>query len=133
MQQISTSFPKCTLEQVDTCKGCTLGKYTKSSFHDTDIQAKNIIERFHFHVCGPFLTTSTVKHRYYVIFVDDFSRKCWIFFKHKKYQTFTEFFDFKALVEKESSKKVKSLQSDKNGEYVSNEFNNFYAVEEIKQ
>ena len=36
LQQISTSLPKGTLEQVDTCKGCTLGKYTKSSFGDRD-------------------------------------------------------------------------------------------------
>ena len=33
MQQISTGLPKDKLEQVDTCKGCTLGKYTKSSFN----------------------------------------------------------------------------------------------------
>jgi hypothetical protein len=30
MQQISTGLPKGTLEQVSTCKGCTLGKYAKS-------------------------------------------------------------------------------------------------------
>ena len=34
MQQISIGLPKGKLEQVDTCKGCNLGKYTKSSFHD---------------------------------------------------------------------------------------------------
>jgi len=34
MQYISIGLPKGKLEQVDTCKGCTLGKYTKSSFHD---------------------------------------------------------------------------------------------------
>jgi len=33
------------------------------------------------------------------------------------------------LVEKESGKKVKSLRSDNCGEYVSNEFKNFYAIE----
>ena len=32
MQQISVRLPKGKLEQVDTCKGCTLGKYAKSSF-----------------------------------------------------------------------------------------------------
>ena len=36
MHQISIGLPKGKLEQVDTCKGCTLGKYTKSSFHDQD-------------------------------------------------------------------------------------------------
>jgi len=34
MQQISIGLPKGKIEQVDTCKGCTLGSYTKSSFHD---------------------------------------------------------------------------------------------------
>jgi len=34
MQQISTGISKGKLMQVDTCKGCTLGKYAKSSFHD---------------------------------------------------------------------------------------------------
>jgi len=34
--QISTSLPKGMLEQVDICMGCTLGKYTKYSFHNRD-------------------------------------------------------------------------------------------------
>jgi len=50
----------------------------------------------------------------------------------KKDQNFTKFFEFKALVEKESSKKVKSLRNDNNGEHVSNEFNKFCATKGIK-
>ena len=76
LQHISTSLPKGMLEQVDTCKGCTLGKCTKSSFHDKDNRAKVILERFHSDVCGQFATTSTTKRMYYVIFIDDYSRKC---------------------------------------------------------
>ena len=37
------------------------------------------------------------------------------------------------MVEKDSSKKVKSLQSYNSGEYISIEFKNFCAVEGIKQ
>ena len=44
MQQISVGLPKGKLEKVDTCKGCTLGKYAKSSFHDRDSQAEAILE-----------------------------------------------------------------------------------------
>lgn len=72
------------------------------------------------------------KHKDYVIFFDDYSHKCWIFFMQKKNQTFTIFCEFKALVEKESGKKVKALHSDNSGEYVSNEFKNFCAVKGIK-
>eukprot|EP00253_Pinus_taeda_P008934 PITA_08934 len=51
----------------------------------------------------------------------------------RKDQTFTNFCEFKALVKKESGKKVKALRSDNSGEYVSNEFKNFCAVEGIKR
>ena len=79
-QQIYTRLPKGALEQRDTCKGCTLGKYTKVTFHYSDNRVQEILERVHSYVCGPFSTTSKIKHMYYVIFVDDFSHKCWILF-----------------------------------------------------
>ena len=84
-------------------------------------------------MCGPFSSASMAKHRYYVIFDDDYSRKCWIFFMQKKDQTFTKFCEFKALVEKELRNKFKALWSDNGGECVSNEFKNFCAAEGIKQ
>ena len=36
MQQISTELPKGTLAQIDTCKGCTMGKYEKANFHEKE-------------------------------------------------------------------------------------------------
>ena len=50
----------------------------------------------------------------------------------KKDQTFTKFCEFKALVERESNNKVKALRSDNDGDYLSNEFKNFCAMEGIK-
>jgi len=67
-----------------------------------------------------------------VIFIDDYSRKCWIYFIQKKDQTFTKFYEFKYLANKESGKKIKALRSENNGEYVSEEFKDFCAVEGIK-
>jgi hypothetical protein len=75
MQQISTRLPRGTLTQSDQCKGCTLGKYVKSTFHEKENRASVILERIHTDVCGPFSVASTTKHRYYFILFDDFSRK----------------------------------------------------------
>eukprot|EP00253_Pinus_taeda_P008179 PITA_08179 len=122
LQQIPTGLPKGTLAQSDQCKGCTLGKFVKATFHEKDSRATTILERIHTDVCGPFSVASTAKNRYYVIFVDDFSRKCWIFFMQKKSETYSKFCELKALVEKESGKKVKALRSDNGGEYISDEF-----------
>jgi hypothetical protein len=52
---------------------------------------------------------------------------------HKKDQTFSKFCEFKALVEKESGKQVKSLRSDNGGEYISNEFKDFCSREVIRR
>ena len=78
MQQISTRILMGTLSQLDTCKGCTMGKYAKATFHEKEKQYLEILERIHSDVYGPFFVSSTTKHKYYVIFVDDFSHKCWI-------------------------------------------------------
>jgi hypothetical protein len=36
MQQISTRIPMGTLGQLYQCKGCTMGKYVKSKFHEKE-------------------------------------------------------------------------------------------------
>ena len=51
----------------------------------------------------------------------------------KKDQTFSKFCEFKALVEKESGKKIKALRSDKGGECVSQEFKDFCVAKGIKR
>ena len=133
MQQISIGLPKGKLEQTGTRKGYTLGKYVKSSILDQDSRAGVVLERVHSDVYGPFSTASTAKQRYYVIFFDDFSHRCWIYFMKKKDQTFLRFCEFKAFTEKESGKEIKSLCSDNGGEYVSQQFKDFCATEGIKR
>ena len=133
MHHITIGLPKGTQEQQNTCKGCTLGKFAKATFNDLDSRVLAILERIHYDVCGSFSTTSTSKHMCYIIFVDDFSWKCWILFIQKKYHTFSKFVEFKALVEKETGMKVKALKSDNGGEYVSNKFKFLCAKEYIRR
>ena len=101
LQHISTGLPKGTLAQIDQCKGCTMGKFLKTTFHEKENPASVILERIHMEVCGTFSVASIKKHRYYVIFVDEYYRRCWILFMQKKSKKFSKFCEFKALVEKE--------------------------------
>ena len=63
LQQICTRLPKGTLAQSDQCKGCTLGKFVKATFHEKDSHATMILERIHTNVCGPFSVDSIEKHK----------------------------------------------------------------------
>ena len=45
---------------------------------------KGILEIIHFDVCGPMSSSSLSGYVYYVSFIDDFSRKTWIYFRRTK-------------------------------------------------
>jgi cell pole-organizing protein PopZ len=64
-------------------------------------------------------------NRYFITFIDDYSRMCSVYFLQNKSETLNVFKKFKALVELQSGYKLKKLRSDRGGEYTSNEFQEF--------
>lgn len=52
---------------------------------------------------------------YYVIFIDDFSRKCWIYFLKAKNETIDKFKEFKVSIENQTGKRIKILKTDNGG------------------
>jgi transposase InsO family protein len=70
---------------------------------------------------------------YYVSFVNDYSRKTWIYFLKSKDEVFSKFKKFKTLIENLAERKIKILRSDNGGEYTSKEFVNFYKDVGIKR
>jgi hypothetical protein len=62
---------------------------------------------------------------YFLTFIDDFSRKIWIYFLRHNSDTFAKFKEFKAEAEKQNGKYIKALRSDGGGEYNSSEFTIF--------
>ena len=59
---------------------------------------------------------------YYVSFIDDFSRKTWIYFMKNKDEVCSKFKEFKALIKNQTEKKIKTFQSYNGREFTSNEF-----------
>ena len=84
LREIVTRVPEFSIEHQELCKGCALGKYTKTAFPSSDSRAVGILDLIHLDVCGPMSLTSLTGFLYYVIFIDDFSRKSWIFFMKTK-------------------------------------------------
>ena len=70
----------------------------------------------------PMSSSSLSGYVYYVSFIDDFSRKTWIYFMKKKDEVFSKFKEFKAFIENHTEKKIKIFQSDNGGEFTLNEF-----------
>ena len=76
----------------------------------------------HIDLVGPMQVTSIGVSTYFMTFIDDFSRRTWVYFLKNKSEAFNKFLKFKAQAEKECGHYVKVLRSDRGGEYTSNAF-----------
>jgi transposase InsO family protein len=118
-------LPEIRVNYDGICKGCAQGKNVKSLFPSSDSKAKGVLDIVQSDVCGPMTATSLNGYVYYVSFIDDFSRKTWIYFLKAKSKVFSKFKEFKVLVENIFEKKIKILRSDNGGEVTSNDFKAF--------
>ena len=84
-------------------------------------------------ICGPFDPISVGGNKYFISFIDDFSKKLWLYLIKEKFAAFTIFKSFKAHVEVENGCKIKILWSNGGGEYTSNEFRDYCRKNSIKQ
>ncbi|GJW07407.1 gag-pol polyprotein [Tanacetum coccineum] len=71
--------------------------------------------------------------KYFVSFIDDYSRRCWVYPIKKKSDMFEVFKVYKAWVELDSGKNIKYLRTDNGGKYTSDEFDTFCRQEGIKR
>jgi hypothetical protein len=81
-----------------------------------------ILELVHSDVFGPVTVPSLGGSLYYISFIDDVSRKTWIYFMRKKSKVFKRFKEFKALVKNQIEKRIKVLRTDHGGELCGKEF-----------
>lgn len=108
-----------------TCISCIEGKQTRQPFPGEGSRATELLEVIHSDVCGPMQTASLGGARYFVTFIDDFSRKVYVFTMKSKAEVFDKFVEYKARVENEHNRKIKTLRTDNGKEYVNKIFDNY--------
>jgi len=100
----------------DVCVKCIKGKQTKSKKLGA-YRAIDVLELIHMDICGPFHTSSWNDQQYFISFKDDYSRYAYLFLIHELSQSMDVFKTFKLEVENQLNKRIKSVISDRDGEY----------------
>ncbi|KAL4384578.1 hypothetical protein GQ457_15G010370 [Hibiscus cannabinus] len=108
------------------CEACIKGKQHRQSFEvRKSWRARRPLEIVHTDIDGPFDIPSLGGNRYYLTFIDDYSRKCWVYALKEKSEALTKFKEFKEMAEKQSDQFIKILRSDRGSEYTKNLFEDF--------
>jgi len=111
------------LKEVDLpfCEHCVISKQHRLKFARSTTRSKNILDLVHSDVWeSPEVSLGGAK--YFVSFIDDYSRRLWVYPIKRKSDVFPVFKEFKARVELETGKRIKCLRTDNGGEYVDGDF-----------
>lgn len=85
------------------------------------------LELVHSDLCEMNGVMTKAGKRYFLSFIDDATRFCYLYLLKTKDEALSYFKTYKAEAENQLERKIKRLQSDRGGEYVPNEFSQFYA------
>lgn len=99
------------------CPACQLGKSAHFALPRVDKSSARILDLIYTDIWGPSPVLYSEGFRYFVIFVDDCSHYTWLFPMKLKYDIYSIFDRFRALVERQFSTTIKSIQTDLGGEY----------------
>ena len=108
------------------CESCQLGKHVRVSFPSNNTnRIKTPFELIHSDVWGPSRVTTILGYRYYVTFIDDFSRCTWLFLMKDRSELFDVFQTFCSTIKNQFGKTIHILRSDNAKEYFSQSFKSF--------
>jgi hypothetical protein len=76
------------------CEVCHEGKQARKKISPSTTESTEVLQLIHSDVCGPFRTSSYTGAKYFVSFIDDYSRKTWVYLIKTKDAVYDEFRKF---------------------------------------
>ena len=74
--------------KLDLCKFCIMSRQRRVAFSTSQYKTKGLLDLIHTDLWGPSPVISIGGARYYVTFINDFSRKVWVHFLKQKSEIF---------------------------------------------
>ncbi|KAL0352611.1 UNVERIFIED_CONTAM: Retrovirus-related Pol polyprotein from transposon TNT 1-94 [Sesamum calycinum] len=118
----SKSLKLDNLDNLPVCESCLKGKMTRKPFVGQSTLANGLLDLIYTNVFGPLNTQARRGFSYFRTFTDDHSRYGYVYLIRYKSKAFVRFKEFRLEVENQTGRKIKTLQSDRGGEYLSVEF-----------
>lgn len=126
-QELVRGLEEVNFQSLSECEVCAMGKMSKlpTSPLENGIGTKMKLELIHTDVVGPIGPIGINGSKYFVTFIDDFTRKAWVYLMRDKSEVLKRFHEFLQMVNNKGEEKVQQLWSDNGGEYKNEPFLNF--------
>ena len=124
-------IPKFDVAKNSKCHTCVEAKQPRKPHKAAVARELAPLELIHSDICEMNVILTKGGKRYFITFIDDCTRHCYVYLNKTKDEALQYFKTFKADVENQLEKKIKRLRSDRGREYFSTEFSEFCAVHGI--
>ena len=127
LQLLARKFliPLAKNESLFSCDHCLVRKQHTISFNSRSKKKLDKLKLVYSNVCGPMDVEIVGEKRYFYTFINDATRKVWIYLLRSKDQVFQYFPQFHVMIERQTEEKLKSLIFDNGGKYTSREFETY--------
>src|SRR5579871_60122 len=92
---------------IGICDHCLYGGQHRIPLNYQASRATKVLELIHTDICGPMKTTSIGNAKYFMLFIDDYSRMTAVYFLENRSEAFNKFQEYKAYVENFHNSKIK--------------------------
>ena len=114
-------------------KGCLAGKMCRKPFPAVgDIRSMQRLQLVHSDVCGPMHMPSIGGAKYFVTFIDNYTRCCAAHFMRHKSEVLEKFIEFEASITNSVGKAIGTLRMDNGSKYLSTELQNYLKEKGIR-
>ncbi|CAL5350327.1 unnamed protein product [Camellia sinensis] len=113
------------------CESCQLGKQHRASFAPSLNKSLVPFSLIHSDVWGPSRVLSVKGHRWFVTFIDDFSRATWVYLMKDKSEVFSVFRTFHKMICTQFGATIKIFRSDNGGEYIDSGLEQYFSTHGI--
>ena len=121
------------MTELSFCEGCLAGKMCRKPFPAMgEIRSTRRLQLVHSSVCGPMHTPSIGRAKYFVTFIDDYTRYCAVHFMKHNSEVLEKFIEFEASVTNGVGKAIGTLRTDNGGEYLYTELQNYLKEKGIR-
>ena len=117
-------LPRLNNEEFIKCITCGQSKSVKTS-HKSVVRESHLLDLVHSDLCEFQGILTRGQKRYFITFIDDFSKYTYVYLLKNKNDAFDAFKNYLTEVQNQHEKKIKRLRSDRGTEYTSTEFQKY--------